>query len=328
MSNDQKFNYIVGVGYPNDYGMVYESRNSYLMDERGTPILHFGGGIAAEGFWGRGTQNTGALGKYPAPSGIKIRWFSVRENQFWEAESKLPNALITRLFTEKFEDVFSKSKGKYNQLIVNVAPDGLVAVWIGGERQKIQLVSLKAKKIDMPWDEFNKESLGRRVGRAEFTESAGRKSREKQSIIFKNYGEFLAGKDRWDYFQRKYNYKVSVNDKFILKDYLCVYMNGEKYYTYAKDTGKITQQAMPYQIYMYIEREGVRNRIALKYRQDEMAKIFQKILGDNSSEPVDFHIEIAENLESIDSYLISKGQKYKITIKSAAIIDLYNNSTE
>ena len=72
----------------------------------------------------------------------------------------------------------------------------------------------------------------------------------------------------------------------------------------------------------------MRNRIALKYRQDEMAKIFQKILGDNSSEPVDFHIEIAENLESIDSYLISKGQKYKITIKSAAIIDLYNNSTE
>lgn len=153
--------YGVYIGYPTGYISEFNNAHSVLLNEKNEIITHFGGRNATAGQLGHGVQNS-SNELTEIPSKIEVMWFSFTENQFWRGEFELPKDELTRLLNkEKLLDLFSTRQGvmhdKYDEIIVNVAPQGEVYVYVGGFAVK-HIGTYQAKAVNYDWEQHAKDT--------------------------------------------------------------------------------------------------------------------------------------------------------------------------
>jgi hypothetical protein len=88
----------------------------------------------------------------PLPDQMRITFFSYLENKFYEGTFPLPQALLTKLFSEGYRS-FQQESGHdtYTALVAGVAPGGVVAVWASGGERQVEVFFGQAKEADLDW---------------------------------------------------------------------------------------------------------------------------------------------------------------------------------
>ena len=109
--------------------------------------------------WGGSSHEYG--GKiYPLPEGLYVYWYSFTEDKFYEGAFKLPRDRMRALFSEGFNQFRAKSHTTYNTLTVGLAPGGIVAVWLKGHGQEVEIGYFKAKETKrLSWELFFHDSF-------------------------------------------------------------------------------------------------------------------------------------------------------------------------
>lgn len=135
---------------PADYPM-------YLV--RATLELQGGGQVAVpdqrdvHNGWGlRGsTHIVGDMVK-PVPQRLDIAWFSYTEDRFYQGAFALPTQVMTTLFARGIpEDRATRKPAEFDRVIVGMAPEGCVSVWMASGAEVLEVANFQAAPAELPW---------------------------------------------------------------------------------------------------------------------------------------------------------------------------------
>lgn len=326
LAQTTKFQYSINVGYPNGYDVIYERTQSYFMDAQGEPIIYFGGRIAAGGGWGYGAQNTSVSAQNVMPASFKVRWFSPTENQFWEGEFKLSQQELYQMVKEGYRNVFNPNgQATYSDFTINVAPGGLVVLWMGGGAQTRQVGEFQAHKIEVDWQEFARNT---------FIYAPDKKRAEYISEVIDN--DYAIGQVRqeiktrtlptdsalWKLLQRKYLWRMQLDSPFVLKDFRAWYANAESFYTYADKVNDYQNSAVPYKIFFTFQKPDQQmDQIMLVLDKPKIIEAYKKLDG-SQYHKLDLYLKLSADLSHADVYLKNKDEEIKLDIKEVYLDDL------
>lgn len=280
MANDAFYG--VYIGYPQGYISEFNGQHSLLKNEQGQIITPFGGRNASGAGLGEGVQNS-PKANMPIPAKIEVMWFSVVENKFWQGEFLLPKDQLEKAFTQdKMLGVFTGTGGskinKYDELIVNVAPEGKVYIYVGGFATKL-IGSYQAQAIDYDWLQHVEDTWAiidrsHIESQEEYREIAIRADKKLIDNISKNYNEDYFTPVKWT-FDIKGDKKISA--------YAANTMNGE--YVHVLDN-PVSQEmnSIPKEIVFDVNENNTVNRYNLvlpnmyefykkHFRNDELVEI-------------------------------------------------------
>ncbi|WP_437296947.1 DUF2931 family protein [Sorangium sp. So ce426] len=102
------------------------------------------------GEWGS-THIVGAAVK-PVPVRLDLTWFSYLEDRFFGGSFMLPTATMTTLFRAGVADPQTEEFRGFERIVVGMAPEGLVAVWMSTGSEAIEVASFIAPEVDLPWE--------------------------------------------------------------------------------------------------------------------------------------------------------------------------------
>lgn len=338
-ASEKTYHYSIDVGSPPKYEMIYDFDQNYFTDKAGKPLIRFviiGGSPADE--WGMGSQATLLSERNPLPTGIKVRWFSVAENQFWESSYQFNQQTLSRLSQTQINDIINRqtyNMTDYLSFTVYTVPGGLVTVWIniGGERYI--LAQFQAKKVDEPnWDQFTQvlqRGKNYHISREDFiqerlTETNTDMGKYTQQEITE--GKLPTDSAPWKRMMLTYPWVLGVNDEFTLKDYYTRYTSAEHYYTY-QDQNQLTLPPRPVPIYLsyYIEEAQTKtlHRLNLYLDPEETMSAFAQLNKVNpQSAPIELFLSIDQAVRDIDVYVIKGQQTIELKKIQGQIDDLYN----
>ena len=339
------YNYSIEAESPPNYPMAFDFEGNYFFDAHNQLILNFTTPGGSDVYWGSGTQAT-LLSEYnPLPYGIHVRWFSLTENQFWEGSYIFDQRIIQKLPNYTVNNLLFREKTPFTRYFifnVYVTTGGLVTVWVksGGEQFLVGQFFANKMTQEPDWNLFYRRALSRTSRVIEPRDKYIEQMIKKSELFVKNT---LKGKAErfntqqtkkpytaqpWLKTMKNYHWLLSLNNGFVLKDYLTWYVNGEKVFTYSGENQLATPRAVPYDFTFYFEdaRNNQLKRIDMTFDADEIMELFQKVaLTPPLDDPINLHIEIAPDYKQI-SIFVSKG-KTKIELKKvlkAALNKLYN----
>jgi hypothetical protein len=98
----------------------------------------------------------------PIPENLTITWFSFTEDKFYSGTFDLPYEKIRLLFEEGFIDPVNGKELTYSEIIVGLAPEGEISVWLSG-RITTEIGNFQAKVANMDWVRvINKPDISRK----------------------------------------------------------------------------------------------------------------------------------------------------------------------
>lgn len=118
----------------------------------------------------------------PLPTGIELTWYSFVEDRFWGGTFDLPVDRLSAMFGE---GVASRHTGKqvtYEDIIVGMAPEGHVSVWVGAEDFVHEVTTFMAEPKEIEWEAYQGDSTltKEQFIAVEMTEAMGADEAERQ----------------------------------------------------------------------------------------------------------------------------------------------------
>ncbi|MGD9202732.1 MAG: DUF2931 family protein [Chitinispirillia bacterium] len=103
--------------------------------------------------WGEeGTTHVAGETFKPIPAKLYIHWFSFIEDKFYEGTFDLPYDKILKLFREGIEDPDGNGRNNYRRIMVGLAPEGEISVFLSGIGATVEVVNnLRAKEVQTDW---------------------------------------------------------------------------------------------------------------------------------------------------------------------------------
>jgi hypothetical protein len=144
--NPIKFSWDASESAPLHYPMEIIKGTFIYKGESTTGLYIPDGGTIMDG-WGDAISShvTGERFK-PLPDKLSITFFSYAEKQFYRGDFDLPYETILRLFRE---GVLEGELGPtYSTIVAGIAPGGVVAVWITGQKRK-EIFFGQAEKVEL-----------------------------------------------------------------------------------------------------------------------------------------------------------------------------------
>lgn len=155
--NMQKYVLQATESAPKMYPMKIIRGDLYFYGQDGS--LYVPDGVFLHNGWGDG-RSSHVVGddKKPLPDRLHILFFSYTENQFYEGDFKLPYEKISRLFQEGFYSPNEGGHVTYHDIVVGVAPGGVVCIWLWELEKRTEVFFGQAKKIEGNWGWVNNNS--------------------------------------------------------------------------------------------------------------------------------------------------------------------------
>lgn len=351
-TNIKNYHYSAELGYPEKYPIIFN------IVELPTPqkvqdSLYISTGMANPGPWGSGSQSSSILESQPLPTRVKMQWFSVSENQFWEVDAPIDQRFFQNKNRYGAINPFIYFKNRSNPQLfmknttwnIYAVPGGRAFIWISSASNVYEsylIAELQAKKVDQDWKKFilrnDMVNKGEAIpSRADFVKNQLQKAAEKTNTPIKKLINKNA--DQWLAYIKKYNWQMQVGPPFELKDVEARYTNNEAQIIYADtDQTKILPRPIPHMLEFFVvdKKNNYLHRIRVTFGKDyyenhdedwnEIIHAFTKL---NQETPVNglmtLNLKISSNLKQLDLFLI-KG-KHKIELKNieVSLIDTYDD---
>lgn len=238
--NIKNYHYSVELGYPEKYPIIFN-----LVELPTTPkvrnSLYVSAGMSNPGPWGSGSQSSSILESQPLPTRIKMQWFSVSENQFWEVDAPIDQSFFQNKNRYGAINPFTYFKGRSSPQLfmkdttwnIYAVPGGRAFIWISGASNVYEsylIADLKAKKIDLDWKNFivrnDLTDQSKAIpSRADFVKEQLQTAAKKTNTPINDLINKNA--DQWLEYIQKYNWQMQVDPPFELKDIEARYINNE-----------------------------------------------------------------------------------------------------
>ncbi len=140
------------------------------------------------------------------PKTLEISWFSFTEDRFYAGTFPLPSEKIAALMTQGAVDQVTQTRSTYDYVIVGLAPEGGVTLWLAGGGQVTTVAHFRAEAVALDWQSFIKNT---RVSRADYVEKMLR-----YALTDNGYARLKQtgiAPDLWLTYQKKYRWKERVS---------------------------------------------------------------------------------------------------------------------
>ncbi len=164
MSEKTNFPYRVSVTAPREYPI--EVHVGYLSTQQDfiTPVPK--AGVEDNGWQSEGAD--AGLGASQIPSFLELSWVSYAEKKFWKIATPLPADTILAYFRKGYKiswtnviRSFTEEEKKaglvqdtYDQIVIGVAPGGVVVVWLQGAHHRVEIGRYQAKDTVVDKNKF------------------------------------------------------------------------------------------------------------------------------------------------------------------------------
>ena len=178
------------------------------------------------GGWGEiGSRDVTGNGTWPVPVRLELTWISYTEGKFYTGNFTLPKDSMTQLFKEGLIQYHDKRHRTYEDIIVGLAPGGVVVVWMRGRGRSVEIGRYQASETKVPIKAFVPEAEVKTVD--EWVNIVMEKETEIKDYVKKrgfNYG-------LWDTYREKFNFRplvdFDVKENQVMDDIYMEFFNGE-----------------------------------------------------------------------------------------------------
>jgi hypothetical protein len=87
----------------------------------------------------------------PVPVRLEVVWFSYTEDRFYQGTFDLPAEAMTALFKAGVIDPRTGRPLGFDRIIVGMAPEGLVSVWMSAGAEVVEIAAFVAPQVSLPW---------------------------------------------------------------------------------------------------------------------------------------------------------------------------------
>jgi hypothetical protein len=296
-----KLEWAAGVCAPELYPVeVY--RGDFYMSTDWESIPN-GGSVDAG--WGDNGMNMGETSIIP--EGFEITYFSYFENKFYTGKFELPQARIKQLFEEGVIDYTSKQFETYIAIIVGMAPEGVLVVWMMTYDKQVEIGRYQASEMDLEWEIF--KPTVRPNKREEFIKVVTGRLPEALANFQKNG----LSHGLWDTYRIKYNWRPQFEfPKGCVVEGIDLSMyNGETDFIWG---GRLAKNAY--------EKRALTWRINLLWA-DEHDEDFGTFIDMDEAEIFDAYKKIYRNNKDLDAELV-----FKYNHNRSSLIVLLRSDTE
>lgn len=228
------------------------------------------------------------------PSILSLTWLSYAEKKFWKVDATLDTIKIRSLLSTGFVN-YDRHNDKlsqeyYENIVIAVAPGGLVSVLLTGRWRRVEVGRYHAKETTVDVNDFYDNPLG--DTQQQFFDRWYNHIPPKETLSYiKTYGIPYRS---WETNNRKYNWRFLIQfyktDKESTRD--CTYVNGEREQIYGPGLDSITSRPLP------LESDFIfvisRKRATAAFDSAELRLAFKEMLKDN---PGNKPIEIVGKVE-------------------------------
>ena len=280
-------------GYPMELikgDFIFADKSTiYIPDRR---VIHNG--------WGQtgSIHITGSLLK-PIPEKLALSWFSYTEDTFYSGIFDLPVKKIADLFKQGLTGPASKHSVTYDQIIVGLAPEGGVSVWLATEGVVLEVATFKANEAKVPWTSVLDNE---KVTRAEYITMVIEESLSHvQQIEFNEHG---VRQNLWQTYTRQYSWQLEVAGAKPQQLWLETF-NGESEFFGFADTDRPRQRrAVPTSIKVDWQNAAKKGYFAtIDFDEQEVFQAFAKLSQGKTDHPLVLQIEINPTSPALDVFL-------------------------
>ena len=148
-----KYEWLAKFTSPRQYNWMHITGGYFILeDDSKMPIYH---GYIPMGRWGNssGTRVVGPKYKY-LPKQLNITWFSILENQAYQAECLFPFDQLKQDAENGFSNVrsFGWEDKPFNRFTTGIAPGGYIQVWASSGAAQITIGYCQGKPVDVPFE--------------------------------------------------------------------------------------------------------------------------------------------------------------------------------
>lgn len=103
--------------------------------------------------WGEiGSLRMDTLDPRSLPELLRLDWYSYAEDAFYTGEFTLPYEKLHQRFAEGYHDPVTGERRNFSYILVGLALEGYVSLWIVGGGATIELCHFKAERVDVPFE--------------------------------------------------------------------------------------------------------------------------------------------------------------------------------
>lgn len=244
----------------------------------------------SRGTWGEPDASVEARSRLPHI--LDITWLSWVEAKVYTGSFELPTEKINKLFREGFISYLNRPV-KYQELIVGLAPEGVVILWVWGNMSCVEVARFQAvEKKDVTLKDIAPNSIRKNI--KEFRDAI----MEKDTDIHEYVSKHGLNNHIWDTYRQRFKIRPVVD--YALKgkgitDHINIkYLNGEfecLNYEFLQENPYRNRARMEMMKVYYSIGEDV-FRIELYFDEEEIMQAFQKIYGNDPTQEVEFVITL------------------------------------
>ena len=209
----------------------------------------------------------------PLPDRMEISWFSFTENRFYSGMFQLGIDDLEAKFAEGFAHPDTGEPTTYNRILVGLAPEGGVTVWLGGYGVLRLFRLAQAVFAEIPWQEILDNDD---VSRDEYVRMV-----LEESLGEPGYQQFLEHgipQGWWNRLRTRFNWRFDVAGVEATQIWIRTIDGQREFTNLQRDRGGFTNGQLPKLVELeWKNPRGKRYRATLKFDQQEVLSAFAKM---------------------------------------------------
>jgi hypothetical protein len=263
-------------------------------------------GVANEG-WGKPSGMVAVGPDLKAiPDNLEVTWLSFTENKFYEGKFKLPREKIIQLFQDGFYDYGLKIKDNYTEIIVGLAPGGVVVIWLLGGQVETEVARFQAAETTIDKNTANSNN---------------------EDMLEDDYVDFILNSRKierapvpfglWDLYREKYTWKpVLVLPEGCKIDQVWITLfNGEKEHLFSQDPKfyDFKSRAIPQELnFTWYDPQGIKYYGKDFFDEAEIFKAFQQLYKTNKDQASQLIFKLNDQQKGFSIHLQGKTEEFEL----------------
>ena len=238
----------------------------------------------------------------PVPVKLNVSWFSYTEDKFYSGSYELPHDKMLDLFLQGVDSPTTGEKITYDNILVGIAPEGEVSVWMSAEAITLEVATYKAKSADIDWAKIldNDE-----VSRKDYIDIVFEETMDNNQIeALKDHG---VPKGLWGKYRLQNQWKPEIIGSQPIIMWLKTFNGENEYFDFVKTDNTRTHRAVPKKIKInWQNKSGQKYTATIHFDEEEIFKAYEKLMTGKPEHELTLQLEISEQSHSIDVFLKDK----------------------
>jgi hypothetical protein len=247
------------------------------------------------------------------PVQLDISWFSYVENKFFSGSFTLPYDEILSRFEKGIISPVNGDKTTYNRIIVGLAPEGEVSVWLTAEAVTTEVANFKAHEVVLEWSVIiDNDEVSREEYIAIVLEEAIAKS---DLDAVKANG---APSGLWETYRQQSLWQPEIVGSSPLAMWIKTFNGEQEYFNFSNSDNSRTHRGAPKKIKINWQHSNKQKFTAtIVFDEQEIFDAYSKLTSGSPDHELSLLLEISEQSNTVDVFV--KDERFILELESYTI---------